>query len=91
MWRKRLAWWKANGLKVGAICEREGVAPTALARWRKEVAARDARAANAAQATDAEAVRVCREIARAIEQQLDYPGEIKVTVIRESRSVEVAK
>jgi ribonucrease Y len=47
--------------------------------------------ANAAQTTDAEAVRVCREIARAIEQQLDYPGEIKVTVIRESRSVEVAK
>ena len=24
--------------------------------------------------------RVCRDIARAIEQQLDYPGEIKVTV-----------
>jgi ribonuclease Y len=34
---------------------------------------------------------VCREIARAIEQQLDYPGEIKVTVIRETRAMEVAK
>ena len=46
---------------------------------------------NAAQATDAEAVTVCREIARAIEQQLDYPGEVKVTVIRETRAMAVAK
>ncbi|MDB5313456.1 MAG: rny [Gemmataceae bacterium] len=46
---------------------------------------------NASQTTDAEAVKVCREIARAIEQQLDYPGEIKVTVIRETRAMEVAK
>ena len=47
--------------------------------------------ANAGRTTDADAVRVCRDIARAIEQQLDYPGEIKVTVIRESRSTDVAK
>jgi ribonuclease Y len=47
--------------------------------------------ANATQTTDAEAVRLSREIARAIEQQLDYPGEIRVTVIRETRAVEVAK
>jgi ribonuclease Y len=47
--------------------------------------------ANAHKATDADAVRICRDIARAIEQQLDYPGEIKVTVIRETRSVDVAK
>src|SRR5207249_3274116 len=46
---------------------------------------------NAAQTTDSEAVRICREIARAIEQQLDYPGEIKVTVIRETRAMEIAK
>ncbi len=31
------------------------------------------------------------EIARTIEDQLEYPGQVKVTVIRESRSVEVAK
>ncbi|MFO0936951.1 MAG: ribonuclease Y [Gemmataceae bacterium] len=42
-------------------------------------------------ATDADAIRVCREIARSIEQQLDYPGEIKVTVIRETRAFDVAK
>src|SRR5262245_13860114 len=47
--------------------------------------------ANAHKTTDADAVRVCRDIARAIEQQLDYPGEIKVTVIRETRSVDTAK
>lgn len=47
--------------------------------------------ANSGQTTDAEAVKICRDIARAIEQQLDYPGEIKVTVIRESRTVDVAK
>jgi ribonuclease Y len=47
--------------------------------------------ANAHRTSDADAVRVCRDIARAIEQQLDYPGEIKVTVIRESRATDVAK
>jgi ribonuclease Y len=47
--------------------------------------------ANAAQLSDSEAVKTCREIARAIEQQLNYPGEIKVTVVRETRSVEFAK
>ncbi len=47
--------------------------------------------ANAVKTTDADALRVCRDIARAIEQQLDYPGEIKVTVIRETRALEVAK
>ena len=31
------------------------------------------------------------EIAREIEDQLEYPGQVKVTVIRESRAVEVAK
>jgi ribonuclease Y len=41
--------------------------------------------------TDADALRVCREIARSIEQQLDYPGEIKVTVIRENRMTDVAR
>jgi ribonuclease Y len=47
--------------------------------------------ANAHRTTDADALRVCRDIARAIEQQLDYPGEIKVTVIRETRMMEMAK
>lgn len=47
--------------------------------------------ANAHHLSDSEAVKTCREIARAIEQQLNYPGEIKVTVVRETRSVEFAR
>ena len=48
LWRKRLARWKASGLTVGAFCDREGVTPTAFAHWRKEIAARDDRRAEAA-------------------------------------------
>src|SRR6266566_205099 len=40
---------------------------------------------------DDQAVLLSHEIAREIEDQLEYPGQIKVTVIRESRAVEVAK
>jgi ribonuclease Y len=47
--------------------------------------------ADAARTSDHDAVRVCRDIARAIEEQLNYPGEIKVTVVRETRAVEYAK
>ena len=47
--------------------------------------------ANAQQISDGEALSTCRNIARAIEQQLNYPGEIKVTVVRETRSVEFAR
>ncbi|MHB1343374.1 MAG: ribonuclease Y [Thermoleophilia bacterium] len=37
------------------------------------------------------AALLCREIAKEIEQALDYPGQIRVTVIRESRAVDYAK
>ena len=40
---------------------------------------------------DDTAVLLSHEIAREIEQQLEYPGQIKVTVIRESRATEFAK
>jgi ribonuclease Y len=40
---------------------------------------------------DDAAALLSHEIAREIEGQLEYPGQIKVTVIRESRSVEYAK
>ena len=49
LWRKRLARWKASGLKVRDFCQQEGVTPTAFAHWRKEIAARDARRAEAAE------------------------------------------
>jgi ribonuclease Y len=34
---------------------------------------------------------MAKEISKKIEENLDYPGQIKVTVIREKRSVEYAK
>lgn len=46
---------------------------------------------NAKQADDARAAKICREIAKAFEQQLTYPGEIKVTVVREVRFSDVAR
>ncbi len=41
--------------------------------------------------TDADSFQLSRELAKKIEQELTYPGQIKVTVIRESRYVEYAK
>jgi ribonuclease Y len=40
---------------------------------------------------DDQAVLLSHEIAREIEDQLEYPGQIKVTVIRESRAIDVAR
>lgn len=41
--------------------------------------------------SDSEAYRVSRELAKKIEQEMTYPGQVKVTVIRESRFVDFAK
>ena len=41
--------------------------------------------------TDLEAEKMARDIALRIEHDLKYPGEIKVTVIRESRTIEFAR
>ena len=40
---------------------------------------------------DLGASRMAKEISRRIQESLDYPGQVKVTVIRERRSVEYAK
>jgi ribonuclease Y len=40
---------------------------------------------------DEEAALMSREVAKKIEQDLTYPGQIKVTVIRETRAVEYAR
>jgi ribonuclease Y len=44
-----------------------------------------------AEIDDDEAALLAHDIAKEIEEQLDYPGQIRVTVIRESRAVEYAK
>jgi len=41
--------------------------------------------------SDAQAAVVAREMARKIEKEMTYPGQIKVNVIRETRSVEYAR
>jgi len=46
---------------------------------------------NAKIISDNEAVLIAKEIAEEIEQQVQYPGEIKVNVIRETRAIELAK
>lgn len=47
--------------------------------------------ASARDTTDESAAKICRDIARAFEEQLTYPGEIKVTLIRETRITETAR
>ena len=44
-----------------------------------------------AKVTDDEALLLSKDIAAKIEKELTYPGQIKVTVIRETRAVEYAK
>jgi ribonucrease Y len=40
---------------------------------------------------DLESIRMARDIAKTIEETMQYPGQIKVTVIRETRAVDYAK
>jgi ribonucrease Y len=47
--------------------------------------------ASTRETTDESAAKICRDIAKAFEEQLTYPGEIKVTMIRETRFTEMAK
>ncbi len=43
------------------------------------------------QISDADSVVLARDLAKQIEEEMEYPGQIKVIVIRESRAVEYAK
>jgi ribonuclease Y len=40
---------------------------------------------------DVAAQVLARDMAKRVEQELQYPGQIKITVVREVRSVEYAK
>ena len=43
------------------------------------------------QIDDLSSVRLARDIAKKIEETMQYPGQIRVTVIRETRATEYAK
>ena len=41
--------------------------------------------------SDADTVLLAKDIAKRIENEMEYPGQIKVNVIRETRTMELAK
>ena len=43
------------------------------------------------QVSDSDMILLARDISKQIENELSYPGQIKVNVIRESRAVDYAK
>ena len=43
------------------------------------------------QIDDAASVKLARDIKQRIEKEMTYPGNIKVTVIRETRAIDYAK
>ena len=58
--------------------------------WRESVTALSSLIVPGSLDDDA-AVVLSHEIAREIEKELEYPGQIKVTIIRESRAVDYAR
>ena len=46
---------------------------------------------NAKDTSDETAAKICRDIVKAFEERLTFPGEIKVTVLRETRYTEIAR
>jgi ribonucrease Y len=43
------------------------------------------------QISDAQSEELARQVAQKIQDEMEYPGQIKVTIIRESRYTEYAK
>ena len=46
---------------------------------------------NSDRVNDTTAAKICRDIAKEIEHELTYPGEVKVTLLRETRHVDYAR
>jgi ribonuclease Y len=46
---------------------------------------------NSEKLSDEQSIWLSKDVARRIESELQYPGQIKVTVIREMRAVDFAK
>jgi ribonuclease Y len=71
----------------GIACELSGVEQAFAIQAGRELRVM----VSAKETTDETAAKICRDIVRAFEDRLTYPGEIKVTVLRETRFTEVAR
>jgi ribonuclease Y len=81
-----------NYIKRLAALEEIASAKTGVAKAYALQAGREIRViVEPSEVDDDGAVLLSHEIAREIEDQLEYPGQVKVIVIRESRAIEVAK
>ena len=71
---------------------RPRTATTFLGLFRRETSRTEVRViVDPRDVNDREAAALAREIAKAVEENLTYPGEVKVAVMRETRSVEYAR
>ncbi len=72
-----------------------GASPTASTACARATpsrpAARSASSSTPSRVDDSAAMQMARDISKQIEEKLKYPGQIKVTVIRETRCVEYAR
>jgi ribonuclease Y len=81
-----------NYIRRLAALEEIAAAKTGVAKAYALQAGREIRViVEPSEVDDDGAVLLSHEIAREIEDQLEYPGQVKVIVIRESRAIEVAK
>ena len=78
----------ARGARGARAAQHDGVEKVYALQAGREIRG-DRQAAR--RSTTTAAVLLSHEIAREIEDQLEYPGQIKVTVIRESRAIGFAK
>ena len=71
----------------GIACEFNGVQQAFAIKAGREVRVM----VSSKDTSDDSAAKICRDIAKAFEERLTYPGEIKVTVLRETRVTELAR
>ena len=93
-WKKAVMGEDYNDFRDALIADIKNEDPITASNWLKSEAATQRGIADAKGPTADKAARKARiytDIANKIENELEYPGQIKVNVIRELRTVEYAK